>query len=97
MSDRQELNMEQAGSVVGGVSRIVNTGVADLKAAIRNSPTKSGKQIASLTNGTMINTVTDELVYDPVAGRNFVEVIFTDANGNQKTGWIASSIVGMKR
>ena len=97
MSSRQELNMDQAGSVTGGVSRIVNTGVDDLKAAIRNSPSKSGKQIASLTNGTMINTVTDELVYDPVAGRHFVEVTYTDANGNQQVGWIASSIVGMKR
>ena len=48
-------------------------------------------------NGTVVDTISDELVYDPVAGRHFVEVRFTDKNGQEKTGWIASSILGMKR
>jgi len=36
-------------------------------------------------------------VYDPVAGRNFVEITFTDKSGATRTGWVASSIVGLKR
>ena len=92
-----ELSMEQMDQVSGGVYRTVNTGVADLKAAVRKGPSKQAGQIASLPNGTVVDTVTDQLVYDPVAGRHFVEVTFTDKKGKTKTGWIASSILGMKR
>ena len=64
---------------------------------VRQGPSKGKKQIASLPNGTVVDTVSDQLVYDPVADRNFVQVTFTDKYGKQKTGWIASSIPGMKR
>ena len=94
---RKELNMEALENVVGGTQRTVRTGIDGLNAAVRSGPTKDSRQIASLPNGTIVNTITDELVYDPVAERNFVQVIYTTASGEQKEGWIASSILGMKR
>ena len=98
MSNKKtELSLDEMEQVVGGVNRTVNTGVADLNAAVRSGPSKADKQIASLPNGTVVNTISDTLVFDPVAGRNFVEVTYTDRDGNLCTGWIASSILGMKR
>ena len=91
-----ELSMEQMDQVSGGVYRTVNTGVADLKAAVRKGPSKKSGQIASLANGTVVDTIGDP-VYDEVSGRHFVEVTFTDKKGVQRTGWIDSSILGMKR
>ena len=87
-----ELNLNQMRQVTGGVWRMVNTGVSGLNAALRNGPGKKAKQIASLPNGTQVDTVTDQVVYDSVSGRNFVEV---DVNGIR--GWIAASIVGLPR
>lgn len=87
-----ELDLEAMAKVTGGVGRTVNTGVAGLNAALRAEPRKSSKQIGSIPNGTRIDTVTDQLVYDPEAGRNFVQV-----NYNGKIGWVASSIVGLPR
>ena len=71
---------------------MVNTGVSGLNAALRNGPGKNNKQIATLPNGTQVNTVTDQIVYDSISGRNFVEV---DVNGMR--GWVAASIVGLPR
>ena len=87
-----ELNLNQMEQVTGGVWRTVNTGVSGLNAALRIGPGKNTKQIASLPNGTQVDTVTDQVVYDSVSGRNFVEV---DVNGMR--GWIAASIVGLPR
>ena len=84
--------MEEMKQVSGGVWRTVNTGVSGMKAAIRLEARKSSKQISSVSNGTSVDTVTDQLVYDPESGRNFVQV-----NVNGKTGWIAASIIGMPR
>ena len=87
-----ELNLHQMEKVTGGVWRTVNTGVSGLNAALRIGPGKNTKQIASLPNGTQVDTVTDQVVYDSVSGRNFVEV---DVNGMR--GWVAASIVGLPR
>ena len=76
--------------------RTVNTGVDNLKAAVRSGPSKSSGQIASLANGTVVDTISDP-VYDSVAGRHFIEVTYTDRGGVSRTGWIATSILGMKR
>ena len=80
--DKKELNLEEMGKVVGGVLRTVNTN-CDLNAAVRKGPSKKDSQIASLPNGTVVDTISDQLVYDPVAGRHFVEVRFTDKNGQE--------------
>ncbi len=88
----RELAMEEMEQVTGGVWRTVNTGVSGLDAALRSGPSKNSKQIGHVKNGTQVDTVTDELIYDSVSNRHFVEVTV-----DGKTGWIASSILGMKR
>ena len=87
-----ELNLNEMSKVTGGVGRVVNTGVSGLNAALRLEPRKSSKQIGTIPNGTRVDTVTDQLVYDPDACRNFVQV-----NYNGKIGWVAASIVGLPR
>ena len=96
-NEKRELSLDEMEQVSGGVYRKVNTGKAGLNAAVRSGPSKCDRQIASLVNGTNVDTVTDELVYDPVAGRHFVEITYMDKAGVQRTGWIASSILGMRR
>lgn len=91
-NNMKELDLDTLESVKGGVMRQVNTGTPGLDAALRASATKSSKQIGHLPNGTMVDTVSDQLVYDPESGRNFVQVTV-----NGKVGWIAASIIGMKR
>ena len=92
----KELNLEQMGQVTGGVTRYVNTGTSD-KAAVRNGPGTGHNWIISLVNGTEVDTVSDQPVYDAVSKRNFVEIRFKDKDGNTRTGWIAASIVGLPR
>jgi len=92
MNPKTELGMEEMEKVTGGVLREVNTGIDGLDAAFRQGPMKSSKQIGHLPNGTVVDTVSDELIYDPVSKRNFVQITF-----NGKTGWIAASLVGLKR
>ena len=92
----RELNPEDLEQVSGGVIRTINTGTTD-KAVIRNGPGKGYGQATSLINGTKVDTINDELVWDDVSGRHFVQVWYTDQRGQRQTGWIASSIVGMRR
>jgi hypothetical protein len=87
-----ELNLDQLEQVTGGQLRTVNTGVAGLNATLRIEPRKSAKQIGSIPNGTRVDTVSNQLVFDPESGRNFVEVCV-----NGKRGWVASSLVGLPR
>ena len=93
MDNIRELKPDEMEQVTGGVWRTVNTGVSGLNAALRDGPSKNGtKQIDSLPNGTQVDTVTDQTVYDPASGRNYVEV-----RVNGKQGWIAASIIGLPR
>ena len=92
MEGRRELSMNEAEQVTGGVWRTVDTGIAGLDAALRAEPRKGSRQINHLANGTQVYTISDELVYDPETGRNFVQVTI-----NGQTGWIAASIVGLPR
>lgn len=92
MENKRELEPNEMEQVTGGVWRTVNTGVSGLKAALRAGPGKNTKQIASLPNGTQVDTVTDQVVFDSSSGRNFVEVTV-----DGKRGWIAASIVGLPR
>jgi len=93
MDNIRELKPDEMEQVTGGVWRTVNTGVSGLNAALRDGPSKKGtKQIDSLPNGTQVDTVTDQTVYDPASGRNYVEV-----RVNGKQGWIAASIIGLPR
>lgn len=97
MENMKELNLNEMEMVNGGVQRIVNTGTTD-KAAIRSDPWKGKRnQIDALVNGTVVDTITDELVYDAGSGRNYVKIKFINKYGKEAEGWIAASIVGLKR
>ncbi len=90
--DKRELNMEELDQVAGGTWRTVNTGVPGLDAAVRSGHGKGYGQIGHISNGTQVNTVSDELIYDAASDRYWVEVEF-----NGGTGWMAASLVGLKR
>ncbi len=94
MSDMFELSLDELNQVTGGVLKTVNTGTAQ-NAAIKDRP-GGAKVLASLPNGTVVDTVGDP-VYDPVTARNWVQVRYHDAGNRVRKGWIAASIVGMKR
>lgn len=87
-----ELNLNDMAKVSGGSMRTINTGVPDLNAALRAEARKSSKQIGSIPNGTQVDVDITSITYDPGSGRNFVRVTV-----NGKTGWVASSIVGLPR
>ena len=95
--NKRELSLDEMNEVSGGTERVIQTGVSGLNAAIRQGPSTGTKQIASLTNGTKVETLTDILEWDDEAGRYFVEISFIDKYGKERTGWVASSIVGMRR
>ena len=86
------MKAEELDNVVGGVLRRVNTGVQGLDAALRAEARKSSRQIGSIPNGEHVDTITDELVYDPESGRNFVKI-----RCNGMTGWVAASVIGLPR
>ncbi len=90
---KRTLTQDEMEKVTGGTRRKVNTGVDGLDAALRSSPSKKAPQIGHLPNGTEVDTVTNERIYDPESDRHFVEVTTQDG----RTGWIASSILGMRR
>ena len=90
--EMKELNLEDLNQVSGGVWRTVNTGIPGVNAALRAEARKKSAQIGSIPNGVEVDTITDELFWDPVEKRHFVQVSY-----NGKIGWVASSIVGMKR
>ena len=96
-TEQRELNLDEMQAVSGGTTRTIQTGIPKQNAAIRQGPAKSTKQIASLENGTTVETVDDVLMWDEAEGRYFVQIRFTDKRGKLRTGWVASSIVGMRR
>ena len=93
----EELSLDALEQVAGGVQRTVDTGIPGVSAAIRNGASTEAKWIAALPTGSVVDTVTDKLVFDEVSGRNFVEITFTDKNGKPARGWVAASIVGLPR
>ena len=95
----KELDLNAMEQVTGGVQRTINTGSEGLNAAVRRAPTSGERnQIASLPNGTIVDTI-DEThpVYDAVSNRNYVMITFTNKKGQQQTGWVGASIVGLPR
>ena len=95
--ENKELNLDELAQASGGVKRTINTGIDGMSAAIRDGASTSARWLAGLPNGTVVDTVTDKTVKDSVSGRNFVEIDYTDKNGNQARGWVAASIVGLPR
>ena len=93
MAEIKELGLDELESVTGGRTATINTGTCD-DAAIRNAP-GNGTIIASLANGTLVNTIGTP-VYDPASDRNWIMVEFRKKN-RLMNGWVAASIVGLKR
>ena len=94
---RRQLTTEEMDQVTGGTNRTVNTGNRLLGTdRPQGGPGKGYGQLTSLVNGTNVNTIGDP-VWDDVSGRHFVEIEFYDRNGVFRTGWIATSLIGMKR
>ena len=96
MDKMYELSPEQMGQVTGGVIRYINTGIAGKDAAIRNGASTSAGWIDHLPTGYQVDTVTDQVVFDPVSRRNFVEINYIK-DGVERNGWVAASIVGLPR
>ena len=72
MENMKELSMETMEQVTGGVQRVVNTGIDGLNAAVRQSASKSSRQISSLPSGPIVDTVSDELMYDKDSAASIV-------------------------
>ena len=94
----RELDLETMEQVTGGTTRIINTGTTD-NAAIRRDPWIEKKNwMCSLKNGTTVETLNDDkLFFDPNSGRNFVQIKFTNKYGEEQTGYVAASLVGLPR
>ncbi|MBO4836349.1 MAG: SH3 domain-containing protein [Clostridia bacterium] len=92
---RKIISEDALEQVTGGVLRTVNTGTSD-KAVVRSGPSTGKRQIASLANGVQVDTIGDP-VYDEASGRHWIQVNFTDQNGTRRTGWMATSLLGMRR
>ena len=93
MAEIKELGLDELENVTGGKTATINTGTSD-DAAIRNAP-GNGTIIASLANGTLVNTIGTP-VYNPASDRNWIQVEFKKRN-RLMTGWVAASIVGLRR
>ena len=91
-NNMREVSLEEMDQVSGGVYRTVNTGMANVKAGLFQKASKKSKKIGSIPNGTVVDTTSDALIWDPDTNRHYVEV-----NYNGKTGYVASSMLGMKR
>ena len=93
MAEFVELSLDELAQVTGGRGVTVNTGTVD-NAAIRDAP-GDGKIFASLKNGTQVETVGTP-VYHAGTDRNWIRIKFK-MKGKVLYGWIAASIVGLKR
>ena len=92
--DFVELTDAELEDVTGG--KTVNTG-SDSNAGVwkKFEDIATRKASYSLPNGTKA-TVVGEPKYNKAKGRNYVQIQFT-YKGSTKKGWIAASIVGLKR
>ena len=91
-NEMKELDLEALDKVSGGVLRTVNTDIPTVGADMRAQSKKRSALIGHIPNGTQVDTVTDELHWDPDTKRHYVQISY-----NGKIGWIASSELGMKR
>lgn len=88
--EMKELSLDEMEQVSGGMRRPVNTGTSR-DAAFRSGPGKSYPELCGIPNGTKVDTIGRETVWDPESGLNYVQVMY-----NGMEGWIDASIVGMR-
>lgn len=86
MSEKKALSSEDMNGVSGGVTRIVDTKRA-MDAVVRSGPGTQYPQIASLKNGTQVNT-TGNMSYNQIDGRTWYEINYP------MYGWMAGSLLG---
>lgn len=92
-----ELTQDMLEDVTGGTRRTIRTG-SNSKAQIRTSPTTGeDNRLSSLANGTQVETVSDELIWDEASQRHFVRISFINKKGKRVYGYVASSLVGLPR
>ena len=89
MSDMKKLNPEELDNIVGGSAKTVQTHT-DQNATVRSGPGMNFPQIASLTNGTVVN-FTGHVLFSRADGRNWAEI------NAPVHGFVAASILGMDR
>jgi len=96
MSNYEELDLEQLEQISGGSTAPINTG-DDQNAGIWARWESIGVRKAddSLKNGTMVHIIGAPR-YHEGKHRNYVEIAYTH-KGKMKKGWVAASIVGLKR
>ncbi len=91
-NNMREVSLEEMDQVSGGVYRTVNTGMAGIDAGLFKDASRKSGQIDHIPNGTVVDTTSDELIWDPDTQRHYVEVTYKG-----KVGYVASSLLGMKR
>ena len=96
MNDYEELSLNELEQVTGGKVAYISTG-EDQNAGIWKKWDSIGIKKAddSLENGTAVNIVGTPR-YHRAKGRNYVEIEYKK-KGSKKKGWVAASIVGLKR
>lgn len=82
-----KINDAALDQVVGGRKRVVDTGTSQ-NAAVRDGAGKGYEQIASLKNGTVVNTTGN---FREADGRSWAQIDYP------VDGWIAASILGYDR
>lgn len=96
MNNYEELNLNELEQVSGGKIASIDTG-NDQRAGIwtkwENIATRKADD--TLENGTKVNTIS-ALKYNETKERNYVQIAYTH-KGKMKKGWVAASIVGLKR
>ena len=85
MSSMQKLNDDELNNVIGGATRYINTHTGS-NAVVRSDAGKEFDQVASLANGTRVNT-TGETVENFSDGRIWYEIDYP------VYGWIAGSLL----
>jgi len=96
MANIEELNLDQLEQVSGGLTAPINTG-DEQNAGVWRKWENIGVKRAddSLENGTTVNII-GAPKFHKGKGRHYVEIAYT-TKSKMKTGWVASSIVGLTR
>lgn len=91
----KELSLDELETISGGTA-VINTGTSQNAGIWKKwESIASGKANDSLENGTKVEVI-GKPRYNEAKGRNYVLITYLK-KGVVKKGWIAASIVGLKR
>ena len=96
MENYRELDLNELENVSGGKTAPINTG-SDQNAGVWKEfeTIATRKADDSLENGTPVNIIGAPTFHEG-KGRNYVQIEYVK-KGRAKKGWVAASIVGLKR